>query len=75
MEINACPDRLDLPDYLIRETIKNKVKLSLGTDSHAVEQMNLMQYGINNARRGWAEKKDIINCLSCDKIKKLLVSS
>lgn len=73
LEINAYPRRLDLPDYLIREAIKHGLKFSLGTDSHRAEQMDLMKCGIYNARRGWAEKKDIINCLSYNKIKKLLM--
>ncbi len=74
LEINAYPNRLDLPDYLIKEAIKNGVKLSLGTDSHAVEQMELMKYGVYNARRGWATKSSIINSLNYDKIKMLLLN-
>jgi DNA polymerase (family 10) len=65
---------LDLPDYLIREAIKNGMRLSFGTDSHAVGQMDLMKYGVFNARRGWAEKDDIINTLGYDKIKQLLIN-
>jgi DNA polymerase (family X) len=63
LEINCWPERLDLPDNLIREAIKNGVKLTIDTDSHAVEHMNLMKYGVATARRGWARKSDIINTL------------
>jgi DNA polymerase (family 10) len=72
LEINAWPDRLDLPDNLIHEAVKNGVKMVISTDSHAVEQMDLVSYGVSMARRGWAQKEDILNTLSCDKIMKII---
>ena len=72
IEINAWPERLDLPDTLVREAVKKDVKMVINTDSHAAEQLVLMEYGVSVARRGWAEKKDIINTLPCDKIVKEL---
>ncbi len=35
--------------------------MSVDTDSHAPEEMDYMQLGIGQARRAWAEKKDILN--------------
>ena len=64
IEINADPMRLDLPDTLVRDAVKLGVKLTLGTDTHEITMMDNMKYGINVARRGWAEKKNVINCLS-----------
>ncbi len=64
IEINADPHRLDLPDVLIKEAVKRGVKMTLGTDSHHVDGLQNMKYGVWNARRGWAEKKDIINTSS-----------
>ena len=61
LEINAWPNRLDLPDPLIKRGIENGVKFVINTDSHAVDQMILMKYGVAMARRGWATKNDIIN--------------
>ncbi len=72
LEINAWPARLDLPDSLVREAIKKGVKIVINTDAHAVEEMDLMPFGVSVARRGWAERGDIINTLSFGKIKKLL---
>ena len=63
LEINAQPDRLDLPDDLIKEAIEWGVKLIINSDAHSLEQMDFMKYGVFNARRGWAESKDIINTL------------
>jgi len=68
LEINSWPERLDLPDVLVRDAVKRGVKLVICTDSHAVEHMNGIRYGVSVARRGWAEKKDIINTLPYDKI-------
>ena len=73
VEANCDPARLDLPDFLIREAIKHGVKLTLGTDAHSVDGLNNMEYGIWNARRGWATKKDIINTRSLDEFEKLLI--
>jgi len=67
LEINAFPDRLDLPDFLVREAIQNRVKLIINTDSHKVDHMELMKYGVAIARRGWAEGKDVINTYSFNK--------
>lgn len=72
LEINAWPNRLDLPDSLVREAVKNKVKMIINSDSHEVKQMNLIKYGVAVARRGWAEKDDIVNTLPYNKFIKWL---
>lgn len=61
LEINACPDRLDLPDNLVRMAKDLGVKFVINTDSHQVYQMENMKFGVAVARRGWATKEDIIN--------------
>lgn len=63
LEINSWPNRLDLPDDIIREGIENGIKFVINTDSHALGQMNLMRYGVAMARRGWAKSSDIVNTL------------
>ena len=63
LEINAAPSRLDLPDNLVREAIKQGLKFFIDTDSHEVGQMDLMEYGVSVARRGWATPRDILNAL------------
>ncbi len=64
LEINSSPDRLDLKDTNIRKAKQVGVKMIINTDSHQKEQMDQMEYGISQARRGWAEKEDIINTFS-----------
>lgn len=72
LEINCWPQRLDLPDSLIKEAIERGVRLVIDTDSHAVDHMNLMRYGVAMARRGWCTKSDIINGLSYEDFVKWL---
>jgi len=67
LEVNAWPERMDLPDSLIREAVKKGVKMVIDTDSHATAQMDMMKYGVWNARRGWAKKSDILNALEYNK--------
>lgn len=61
LEINAYPDRLDLPDILVRQAVEKKIDLVINTDSHLLDQMDLMQYGVSVARRGWAQDINILN--------------
>jgi len=68
LEINAYPNRLDLEGPVIRMAIESEVRLTINTDSHAAAQMVLMPYGVSQARRGWAKKDDIINCLSYNEV-------
>ncbi|MFS8158938.1 MAG: PHP domain-containing protein [Candidatus Roizmanbacteria bacterium] len=75
MEINAWYQRLDLPDYLIREAKKAGCKFVLSTDSHAVEHMDGMYYAVAMARRAGLVKDDIINCWEYEKVKEFLLSS
>jgi DNA polymerase (family X) len=72
MEIDAFPDRLDLNDEYIRKAVSLGVKMSIDTDAHATQHLDYMEYGIAQARRGWAEKKDIINTKSWQELLKLL---
>ncbi len=71
LEINAHPNRLDLPDTLVREAIKVGVKLIINTDAHQLTGMDNMRFGVAVARRGWCEKKDIVNTLPWVEFKKL----
>lgn len=73
IEINSSPDRLDLPDVLVREAVKSGVKLIINTDSHAKDWMSGMRYGISVARRGWTEKQDVVNTLRLFEFERLLV--
>jgi DNA polymerase (family 10) len=61
LEIDAFPDRLDLNAHNIRLAKENNVSMVIDTDTHSVEHMGYLYLGVAQARRGWAERKDIIN--------------
>jgi len=71
LEISAWPNRLDLPDILVKDAIAKGVKVVINSDSHHVEQMKLMKYGVAVARRGWAESKDVLNSQPWEKISQI----
>lgn len=72
LEINSQPDRLDLNGYLVKEAVSKGVKLAVVTDAHSLVQLNFMELGVAMARRGWCEKKDVINTLPLPKLLKQL---
>lgn len=63
MECNAYPERLDLCDVHLRLAKQRGVKIVISTDSHTTSNLEYMKYGVITARRGWIEKKDVINTL------------
>ncbi len=63
MECNAYPDRLDLNDVHLRMAKERGVKVTISTDSHTTRNLTYMKYGVGMARRGWIERKDVLNAL------------
>ncbi len=61
MECNSYPDRLDLKDVYLRMCKDRGVKVVISTDSHNAGNLAFIRYGVTMARRGWLEKKDVIN--------------
>lgn len=68
LEVNSWPQRLDLPDTLVKQAVFKGIKLVIDSDSHALDQMQLQKYGVFVARRGWATKNDIINTMSYNEV-------
>ena len=68
LELNAYPERLDLNEINLRKAKKKNVKIAINTDAHGVVDMDYMKYGVSIARRGWVEKKDVINTLSIEEM-------
>jgi DNA polymerase (family 10) len=72
LEINSYPERLDLGDVNIFAAKQAGIKMAINTDTHNVDQLHLMGFGISQARRGWAEKQDIINAWPVGELLKML---
>jgi DNA polymerase (family X) len=63
LEVNSFPDRLDLDDVRVRMARDAGVPLVISTDSHATSHLALIHWGVAQARRGWAEARDVANTL------------
>ncbi|MBI2565170.1 DNA polymerase/3'-5' exonuclease PolX [Candidatus Woesearchaeota archaeon] len=74
MEINSYPSRLDLKDAHIKQAVELGVKLVINTDSHSINHLRFIEYGIAQARRGWAAKENIINTQEWKNFEKFLTS-
>ena len=72
LEINSSYPRLDLNEHHARAAIGAGVMLSINTDAHSTGELDLMIYGINVARRAWATKKNVINCMTWDELTKFI---
>jgi len=72
LEVNAYPNRLDLKDEYARMAKNMGVKLSIDSDAHHVSHLHFLEFGIAQARRGWVEKKDVINAWPVEKMLKML---
>jgi DNA polymerase (family X) len=68
MECNASPERLDLKDTHLRMANERGVKIVISTDAHSIRGLQDMRFGVQMARRGWLEKKDVINTWSVEKL-------
>lgn len=72
MEVNAHPDRLDLTDTDCMLAREMGVKVVISTDAHSMTDLDLMRFGVWQARRGWLEKEDVLNTRNLDELRKLL---
>lgn len=63
LEINAQPDRLDLSDVQVQYARELGVNLVINSDAHTTEGLRVLRYGVDQARRGWLEKTQVLNTL------------
>ena len=74
LEVNAQPDRLDLTDLHCKMAKDVGVKVAISTDAHSVTDLDLMRFGLDQARRGWLEADDVLNTRRWPALKRLLRS-
>ena len=72
LEINASPQRLDLPSDHIRAARDAGVVFAIDSDAHSVGDLGNMPYGAGTAQRGWLTPDDVINTWSLDKLRAFL---
>jgi DNA polymerase (family X) len=62
IEINGCPDRMDLASENVRKALERGLKLVVSTDAHSVSELKShLPYAIAAARRGWVRRGDVLN--------------
>jgi DNA polymerase (family 10) len=69
LEINASPQRLDLPSDHIRAARDAGVVFAIDSDAHSVGDLGNMPYGVGTAQRGWLTPDDVINTWPLDKLR------
>lgn len=72
IELNSSPFRLDLDWRMCKYAKEKGVKIFINTDAHSIKSLSDYKFGINIARKGWLEKKDVPNTLSASEIEKYL---
>jgi DNA polymerase (family X) len=72
LEVNASPQRLDLPSDHIRAARDAGVKFAIDSDAHSVSDLGNMPYGVGTAQRGWLSPDDVINTWPLDRLRTFL---
>jgi DNA polymerase (family X) len=68
LEISASPARLDLSDRHARLAKAYGVKLVINTDAHSTHELQVLEYGVGQARRAWLEPGDVVNTMAPDQL-------
>ncbi|MBV8570627.1 MAG: DNA polymerase/3'-5' exonuclease PolX [Acidobacteriaceae bacterium] len=63
LEINASPERLDLPSHLVHTAKRKGCQFTISTDAHRPSHFRNMRFGVVTARRGWLSASDVLNTL------------
>jgi len=72
IEINAHPQRLDIDWVHCKRAKALGVKLVINPDAHSTAEIGLYPYGVDVARRGWLEKKDVFNTMTLAEVETAL---
>jgi DNA polymerase (family 10) len=72
VEINAHPQRLDLDWVHCKRAKSLGVQLVINPDAHRTEEIGFLRFGIDVARRGWLEAKNVFNTQTADQVASLL---
>lgn len=73
LELNAQPVRLDLSDAACKMAKDRGLTVAICTDAHNTTDLDFMRFGVDQARRGWLEPKDVLNTKPWMELKNLLI--
>jgi DNA polymerase (family 10) len=72
VEMNATPYRSDLSDVHAFRARELGIKVAINTDAHSVRGLGMMSWGVEQARRAWLEKGDVLNAMTAKAFQKWL---
>lgn len=72
LEISASWQRLDLKDVHAQQAAAGGAMLAINTDAHSTDQLDMMEYGVRTARRGWVKASSVLNALTTAELRKFL---
>jgi DNA polymerase (family 10) len=75
LEVNSQPDRLDLDDLACRRAKEARVLLAISSDAHGIHELDYLRWGVDQARRGWLEPRDVVNTRPLPELLRLLGKS
>ncbi len=72
LEVNAQPGRLDLRDVDCQMARERGVPLAIATDAHNADNLGLIRFGVDQARRGWVRAEDVVNTRGLGELRRAL---
>jgi DNA polymerase (family 10) len=69
LEIDAQPERLDLPDALVRKAVEAGARIAIDSDAHTQDELRYVEtFGVGVARRGWAGRGQVLTALPAEEM-------
>jgi DNA polymerase (family 10) len=68
LEINGSPPRLDLSAERARRAIESGCLISIDSDAHRISEYEFLRWGVDQARRAWAEPRNVLNTRPLDEL-------
>ena len=72
LELNANPARLDLDDVACAAAKSHGVPIVISTDAHSTEGLDVLRYGIMQARRAGLTAHDVVNTRPWAQVKRMI---
>ena len=72
VECNGSPRRLDFSADLLRLARKHGCKVSCSVDAHSVGELTNIHFSVGTARRGWTERRRVVNARSPEEFLEML---
>jgi len=72
LELNANPFRLDLAEEYLVMAQELGVPIAVNTDAHSIDQLNVMEIGVQYGQRAWLKKENVVNTWTIDRFETFL---